>query len=831
MIHIKYCILNYFLKKKKALIEVIQNKKMQPRTDMISSKSIYSSSPLMGNYKGNVIGTSNLAVQNIYRAPSSIIKCQVKQPFSATANQNVALNNVSKQPEGIKKACQIEYTTLLDKKPYSVTKSFSNPNELSCFLTYYIANQLSANQFINVDLLNLLFIIENRDRPGNDAANQEILYSTLLAINGGVLANNSNFPVLDYNVPSLFSNFSKTYLMSSLGRFDSYPSIIFSISTPSLLQDLFYESYTPFVFNVENEPVNLAMNKSICSYEFKANGNIENFRNYTNVIFTCSKFVYDKYHFPQKGQYVLLLSPEYLDSWNILERTEGKIQIFSFGARFSNVFIVKNKDLSNVIDITPYSYPESDKANNDDVKAQAFKLKSSAVYDGNTQTISTFQNIYNDLKNNTDYIDYGVFPLLSYKNDFVTPKFIYDLKNINNYYLPIPAELYLNTTKFPTEDLEYIYIVCLSQPYFQNVTYSDISIYSIDNEDRTSTVATIPTAQSIPQAKNPEYGTPRVKPPGDNVTIGEHEMIFFAEKFHKFVPPLSPVPENILIFKLNILSLKIEKPEIQEIALAERISYPPVEQSSRGFEQPIMIYPTIDNDCVLNSIFEQQNMGVNTNIPFRAFGQYKEGSTVVPNYPPSDPKYYVTPSTPVCNTASSTSKSCMDMEESKMMNEEEELQKEKNELQKKEEELEKIKEELEVIKQELNKKKEEPKKKKEEPKKKKEEPKKKKEEPKKKKEEPKKKKEQPKNKKEEPKKKKEEPKKKKEEPKAKKEEPKAKKEEPKKKKEEPKKKKEESKKKIEEPKKKKEEPKKDDSYTFTGRKYIITSDGLKTITK
>lgn len=76
--------------------------------DIIAGVSPYFAAPLMGNYNGNVIGTSNLAVQNIYSVPSPQIKCQVKQPFSATANENPALNFYNNQPEGIQLACDRE---------------------------------------------------------------------------------------------------------------------------------------------------------------------------------------------------------------------------------------------------------------------------------------------------------------------------------------------------------------------------------------------------------------------------------------------------------------------------------------------------------------------------------------------------------------------------------------------------------------------------------------------------------------------------------------------------------------------------------------------------
>jgi len=96
--------------------------------DIVNGVSDYFAAPLMGNYNGNVIGSSNLAVQNIYSAPSPKIKCQAKQPFSATANENVALNFYNRQPEGIEIACERE-KQIVTKEISAVATSFSKPDK------------------------------------------------------------------------------------------------------------------------------------------------------------------------------------------------------------------------------------------------------------------------------------------------------------------------------------------------------------------------------------------------------------------------------------------------------------------------------------------------------------------------------------------------------------------------------------------------------------------------------------------------------------------------------------------------------------------------------
>ena len=105
--------------------------------DIIAGVSPYFSAPLMGNYNGNVIGTSNLAVQNIYSVPSPQIKCQVKQPFSATANENLALNFYSRQPEGIEIACERQKRPVR-KDVYAIPSSFGKPSVCDpCCLSKY----------------------------------------------------------------------------------------------------------------------------------------------------------------------------------------------------------------------------------------------------------------------------------------------------------------------------------------------------------------------------------------------------------------------------------------------------------------------------------------------------------------------------------------------------------------------------------------------------------------------------------------------------------------------------------------------------------------------
>ena len=66
----------------------------------------YFSPQLMGNYDGKVIGSSNLAVQNIFEAPNPSVICNIKQPSSATGS-NPALFFDLKQGEGITIACDI----------------------------------------------------------------------------------------------------------------------------------------------------------------------------------------------------------------------------------------------------------------------------------------------------------------------------------------------------------------------------------------------------------------------------------------------------------------------------------------------------------------------------------------------------------------------------------------------------------------------------------------------------------------------------------------------------------------------------------------------------
>lgn len=95
--------------------------------DIIAGVSPYFAAPLMGNYNGNVIGSSNLAVQNIYSVPSPQIKCQVKQPFSATANENLALNFYNRQPEGIEIACERQKRAVMNNVS-AIPSGFGKPS-------------------------------------------------------------------------------------------------------------------------------------------------------------------------------------------------------------------------------------------------------------------------------------------------------------------------------------------------------------------------------------------------------------------------------------------------------------------------------------------------------------------------------------------------------------------------------------------------------------------------------------------------------------------------------------------------------------------------------
>ena len=73
----------------------------------MDTRGQYFSPELMGNYGGNVTGSSYLAVENIFSTPSPTIKCNIKQPFSVS-NVNSSLFFDLKQGEGITFACNVD---------------------------------------------------------------------------------------------------------------------------------------------------------------------------------------------------------------------------------------------------------------------------------------------------------------------------------------------------------------------------------------------------------------------------------------------------------------------------------------------------------------------------------------------------------------------------------------------------------------------------------------------------------------------------------------------------------------------------------------------------
>jgi hypothetical protein len=100
--------------------------------DILAGKSAYFAPQLMGNYNGNVIGTSNLAVQNIYSAPNPVIPCQVKQPFSATANSNPSLFFDIEQSKGIQIACNRKSHSVVQNNINTVPSSFGRQSSHPC---------------------------------------------------------------------------------------------------------------------------------------------------------------------------------------------------------------------------------------------------------------------------------------------------------------------------------------------------------------------------------------------------------------------------------------------------------------------------------------------------------------------------------------------------------------------------------------------------------------------------------------------------------------------------------------------------------------------------
>lgn len=100
--------------------------------EILAGRSAYFAPQLMGNYDGRVIGSSNLAVQNIYSAPNPVIPCQVKQPFSATANNNLALFFDGRQPDGITVSCNRKSRAVAPNNPNTVPKSFGRQSSSPC---------------------------------------------------------------------------------------------------------------------------------------------------------------------------------------------------------------------------------------------------------------------------------------------------------------------------------------------------------------------------------------------------------------------------------------------------------------------------------------------------------------------------------------------------------------------------------------------------------------------------------------------------------------------------------------------------------------------------
>jgi hypothetical protein len=86
----------------------------------------YFSPQLMGSYDGRVIGSSNLAVQNIFEPPNPSVICNIKQPGSAPGN-NPALFFDLKQGEGITIACNIIKNQNKNSGSTTLNKSFIKP--------------------------------------------------------------------------------------------------------------------------------------------------------------------------------------------------------------------------------------------------------------------------------------------------------------------------------------------------------------------------------------------------------------------------------------------------------------------------------------------------------------------------------------------------------------------------------------------------------------------------------------------------------------------------------------------------------------------------------
>lgn len=100
--------------------------------EILAGRSAYFAPQLMGNYNGNVIGTSNLAVQNINSAPNKNIINQVKQPFSAIANSNPALLFDPEQSKGIKIAYNRNSSPIVHNNGTTVLKSFGRQSSSPC---------------------------------------------------------------------------------------------------------------------------------------------------------------------------------------------------------------------------------------------------------------------------------------------------------------------------------------------------------------------------------------------------------------------------------------------------------------------------------------------------------------------------------------------------------------------------------------------------------------------------------------------------------------------------------------------------------------------------
>lgn len=529
------------------------------------------------NYLQQQISILNNAVFNIgfnTTNPNALIK--VGRPttsiiafaFPTTSIVGNAFPTTSIEPNGITLQNGIN-TVEMNEKGFIY-------NNINLLETMYF-DTFIIQQYIDIKFLNLLFVIptfaiinQNFSEISTSGINTTILYfsiyipqiTTFCTTNNFVFSLNSELP---YDISPL---------LSADQTIDMNFNIIITFENISSLLMYKYFSYSPMVYgnsgSCNGQFYNNWFNISFNSFQLMAN--LQNISKKILLVYTLSTEIYQKLNYYNDDNvfiYVFYLSKTYLSSYNIW------LRLFQNGTIFSYIFEKVNYIPDFLMSTFLNKTLNIDMLFNENIPVTDIEIQR-IIGDNlfNAQNTTTVNKSYRkiiDFYVSSNYVNNIIYGNFSQKNNDVPPNGVWTQSSVFDLYFDIPDELYNISQNILINTIsDYLVITCFNPQYF-GLNYGNIIVYN--NSTSILPLLTIQSSTELPFLYDPNYPsiTP-LQPPSGQPVIGNYTVTISSNTSISFSP--KPQYNIIQTYKIDINEFKNAFPNVQEIVVVERQSYP-----------------------------------------------------------------------------------------------------------------------------------------------------------------------------------------------------------------------------------------------------------------